>query len=64
MIASILAVFTLASALGSEPPELLAGFQTLEECRIVKAQMQAQLADELKSKGLALACLNVKWEDA
>lgn len=60
MINAILAVFTMASALGQEPPELVQSFKTTNDCLIAAGKANAEHADKLRASGAAFACLVVK----
>lgn len=60
MIQAILAVLTVASALGIEAPELIKPFTTVEAC-LIEAQKQNQENNaELQKQAAGFVCLVIK----
>lgn len=61
MLAAILTIVTAASALGTEPPSVVASFESTEKCVTAQRQLSKLHADELTAKGAALVCFKVVY---
>lgn len=60
-ITHILAVFTLAAALGQEAPQAVSAHTNEAECLAAKNRLKAELPAGVP---LGVACLKIIWEDA
>lgn len=64
MITSILALFTLASALGEAPPQILSAHKTYAECQSARQKLLHEKWREMQQKIVFPACMRVVFEDA
>lgn len=64
MFTAWLVLVTAAVLHGEEPPRVLAPFQSLESCEVVRAQQRTKLEDDLRDMGAALACVRISMSDA
>ena len=64
MIATVLAIFTLAASLGEEPPQILSAHKTYAECQNAKQKLLHEKWREMQQKVVFPACLRVVFEDA
>lgn len=60
MIQAILAVLTIASAMGEEAPKLVKPFQSVESCLIEAEKQNNQDREDLQKLGAGYVCLVVK----
>jgi hypothetical protein len=61
MINAILAIITVASALGQEPPTLVKPFASTESCLIEADKANKEHSEKLRTEGAAFVCLVVKY---
>jgi hypothetical protein len=61
MLSAVLAIVTVAVALGQEPPKVVASFTSVEECAVVAAKANHQMADDLKAAGASLVCFKIVY---
>jgi len=57
MIQAILAILTVASALGAETPTLVKPFTSVESCLIEAQKQNNQNSEELQKQGAGFVCL-------
>ena len=64
MIATVLAIFTLAAALGEAPPQIISTHKTYAECQNAKQKLLHEKWREMQQKVVFPACIRVVFEDA
>lgn len=64
MITTVLALFTLTTSLGEEPPQILSAHKTYAECQNAKQKLLHEKYKEMQQKVVFPACLRVVFEDA
>ena len=64
MITTVLAIFTLAAALGEEPPQILSAHKTYAECQNARQKLLHEKWQEMQRNTTFPACLRVVFEDA
>ena len=64
MITTVLAIFTLAAALGEEPPQIISAHKTYAECQNAKQKLLHEKWEEMQKSTTFPACLRVVFEDA
>ena len=60
-ITHILAVFTLAAAMGQEAPQMVSPHTSAAECLTAKSRLKAEIPE---GAPVGVACLKIVWEDA
>jgi len=60
MISAILALFTSASFIGTEPPQLVAHFKSVEDCLISASKLNIEQREQLIEAGAGFICLVLK----
>ena len=61
MINAILAIVTVAGAMGKEPPTLVKPFDSTESCFIAADAANKEHIEKLRTEGAAFVCLIVKY---
>jgi len=61
MLAAILTIVTVVSAMGTEPPKVVGSFASIEQCVIAQQQQSKLHAEDLKKVGAALVCFKVVY---
>ena len=64
MIATVLAIFTLAAALGEAPPQIISTHKTHAECQNARQKLLHEKWQEMQKNTTFPACLRVVFEDA
>ena len=64
MITTVLAIFTLAAALGEAPPQIISAHKTYADCQNAKQKLLHEKWREMQQKVVFPACLRVVFEDA
>jgi len=59
MLSAVLAIVTVAVALGQDLPQPVASFTSVESCALQAAKSNRDLAEELKAKGATLVCFKI-----
>ena len=64
MITTVLAIFTLAAALGEAPPQIISAHKTYAECQNARQELLHEKWQEMQKNTTFPACLRVVFEDA
>jgi hypothetical protein len=64
MITTVLSLFTLSSALGEAPPQIISAHKTYAECHNAKQNLLYEKWKEMQKNTTFPACLRVVFEDA
>ena len=64
MITAVLALFTLAAALGEAPPQIISTHKTYADCQNAKQKLLHEKWREMQKNTTFPACLRVVFEDA
>lgn len=64
MITTVLALFTLAAALGEAPPQILSAHKTYAECQNARQKLLHEKWREMQKNVVFPACMRVVFEDA
>ena len=64
MIATVLAIFTLAAALGEAPPQIISTHKTYAECKNARQKLLHEKWEEMQKSTTFPACLRVVFEYA
>ena len=64
MITTILALFTLAAALGEAPPQIISAHKTYAECQNARQKLLHEKWQEMQKNTTFPVCLRVVFEDA
>ncbi len=64
MITTVLAIFTLSTALGEAPPQIISAHKTYAECQNAKQKLLHEKWQEMQKNTTFPACLRVVFEDA
>ena len=64
MITTVLAIFTLAAALGEAPPQIISAHKTYADCQNAKQKLLHEKWQEMQKNTTFPACLRVVFEDA
>ena len=64
MITTVLALFTLAAALGEAPPQIISAHKTYAECQNAKQKLLHEKWEEMQKSTTFPTCLRVVFEYA
>ena len=64
MITTVLAIFTLSSALGEALPQIISAHKTYAECQSARQKLLHEKWQEMQKNTTFPACLRVVFEDA
>ena len=64
MITTVLALSTLAAALGEAPPQILSAHKTYAECQNARQKLLHEKWREMQKDVVFPACMRVVFEDA